>query len=299
MRTQRNRVFGLLAVTVASALGESSAAAAARLVYVSQTGSDASVCSFRTPCKTISGALPHVDPGGAIIVLSQGSFGGATITQSVQILAPTGSVATSGPFVINAGPSDSVVLRGLTIEATTAGTGTGVTLNSAGSVFLEGSVVDGWQTGVDVVSAAPVQLLLIDSELRNNSSNGLGIRGGVGNNVSVDRCRFTNNAFAAVYAVRGSTSVARSVASGNLNAFLAGGDPGALLSVVDSVASNNSLGFQVNGATPATMQVSGCLASGNGVGFQQVAGVFLSLGNNLVQGNGTDVSGAITVVGGN
>ena len=70
------------------------------------------------------------------------------------------------------------------------------------------------------------------------------------------------------------------------------------MSCEECVSSNNSNGFKVQGGA-ATIRVSHSTATNNTTnGFLVFAGigVFRSLGNNLVDGNGTDTSGTITVI---
>ena len=73
------------------------------------------------------------------------------------------------------------------------------------------------------------------------------------------------------------------------------------LSCEECVSSNNGYGFAVDAVSGgvATIRVSHSTATNNtSFGFVQAgAGVFESLGNNLVRGNnGTDTSGTITVI---
>src|SRR5437016_1759335 len=95
-------------LVVASSLlvfgGVANAQAAAR-VFVSVNGTDAGDCSnVNSPCRTLDFAIAAVNAGGEVIVVATGSYGGATITKSVKIDAPTGVVAFSAsPITINAG----------------------------------------------------------------------------------------------------------------------------------------------------------------------------------------------------
>src|SRR5437762_679874 len=90
--------------------------------WVSRAGSDASACTIGAPCLTFNGALAKTNVGGLINCLDAGDFGRLTIMQSITIDC-TGTfagvlingVGSSGIF-INAGPSDVVRLRGLSIE---------------------------------------------------------------------------------------------------------------------------------------------------------------------------------------
>ena len=83
--------------------------------------------------------------------------------------------------------------------------------------------------------------------------------------------------------------------------MLGSGGVTAELSCEECVSSNNSTGFGVNALSggTTTIRVSHSTATNNtSFGFVQMsAGVFRSLGNNLVDGNTSgDLSGTITVI---
>src|SRR6202171_5869295 len=111
------RVLGFVAILCASA----AASAQVARVFVSVNGSDGNVCSnVATPCRSFSGGIAQVDPGGEVIVLDTGSYGGVTITKAVTLNVPPGVVAfTAQPIVVNAGVTDAVTIRGLTSKALT------------------------------------------------------------------------------------------------------------------------------------------------------------------------------------
>src|ERR1700761_44414 len=102
------------------------AEAQATRTWVSGVGDDANPCSRTAPCKTFAGAISKTAPAGEINVLDPGGFGAVTITKSITITSesPEAGVLVSGTngIVINAGPTDTVILKGLDIE----GLGTGL-----------------------------------------------------------------------------------------------------------------------------------------------------------------------------
>src|SRR5436309_2391599 len=108
-------------------LGASSAFAQATRTWVSGVGDDANPCSRTAPCKTFAGAISKTAVGGTIDVLDPGGFGGVTITKPITLEA-VGAVAsvlvsgTNGIIINTPGATDTVVLRGLTVE----GLGTGL-----------------------------------------------------------------------------------------------------------------------------------------------------------------------------
>jgi hypothetical protein len=84
--------------------------------------------SRTTPCKTFAGAMPKMAAGGEIDVLDPGGFGTVTITKAITIDATgaLGGVFAAGTngIVINAGATDRVVLRGLSVNGASTGSNT-------------------------------------------------------------------------------------------------------------------------------------------------------------------------------
>jgi hypothetical protein len=73
----------------------------------------------------------------------------------------------------------------------------------------------------------------------------------------------------------------------------------AKMSVSGSSASNNGYGFYslVNSGTSGIMIVAASKSTFNVVGFGNDVATFRSAGNNLVNENNTNVTGAITTIG--
>jgi uncharacterized repeat protein (TIGR01451 family) len=258
-------------------------------VFVSVLGLDTNDCSnVATPCRTLDAAIGQVAVEGQVIVIGTGSYAGATITKSVKIDVAPGAVAYSGqPFTVNAGPASTVVIRGLTLKALTPGTGTGLLIQSAGAVLVERSVIDGWGTGILTQSVAEV--FVNDSTIRNNVT-GVGATTG---DVSLDNVRLTNNGTAidaqTALSLRGAT------ASGNATGISAG--TGSSVTVEKTQIANNGTGVSVPAGSGATARLSRCVVSGNVLGLENVGGTIEVSGNNVVRGNTTNTSGAITTTG--
>src|SRR5580692_1251191 len=132
----------ILALTAVAALGLMGLAAPAQAqatrTWVSGVGDDANPCSRTAPCKTFAGAISKTAPAGEINVLDPGGFGAVTITKSITISSQgfEAGVLVSGTngIIVQAGPSDVVVLEGLDIEG--LGTGLdGIKVNTAGAVY--------------------------------------------------------------------------------------------------------------------------------------------------------------------
>src|SRR5258705_5883290 len=103
-------------------LFSTSANAQATRTWVSGVGDDANPCSRTAPCKTFAGAISKTAAGGEIDCLDPGGFGAVTITKSMTIDCGTvtGGILDSGfnAVIVNAQPSDKVVLRNLVIQGT-------------------------------------------------------------------------------------------------------------------------------------------------------------------------------------
>jgi len=119
------------------------AQAQATRTWVSGVGDDVNPCSRTAPCKTFAGAISKTAAGGEIDALDPGGFGTVTITKAITIDGGGGQVASvlasgTNGFNINAGVSDTVILRNLRIS------GAGVTLGVIGINYIAGGqlVVD-------------------------------------------------------------------------------------------------------------------------------------------------------------
>jgi Right handed beta helix region len=169
-----------------------------------------------------------------------------------------------------------------------------VLFTSGGALFVERSVIDGWDRGIDF--AGDGDLFVRDTTVRNSGSAGLRVAPSTVARASVDRSRFEGTAGGCgvdVFA-GASVSVRGSVASGNVSGFCA--SVGSETSVSGSAASHNSTaGISVSGGTARIMR---SLVVGNGTGLSNSGGTIESLVNTLVRGNGTDTVGAITPIAG-
>jgi hypothetical protein len=133
------------------ALGFSAAPAQAgpNRTWVSGMGTDSGACTRAAPCKTFAFALTQTAAGGEIDVLDPGGYGAVTINHAISIVNDGVGVAAIGAgsglngVTINAGVSDSVHLRGLTIEGLLSGND-GIQFNSGGNLAIENCVIRGF-----------------------------------------------------------------------------------------------------------------------------------------------------------
>jgi hypothetical protein len=265
-------------------------------VFVSVNGSDANTCSnIATPCRTLGAGITQVDAQGEVIVIDTGSYAGATIAKSVKVNVAAGVVAFSGLAVtVDPGTGGVVVLRGLTLKAATAGTGTGIS-HQSGTLFVENLVVDGWEHGL--VSANGAERLFVNhSVFRNQILNGLWVRQGSTATVSVDDSSFESNGYNPVYCglnfQGGRGRVSNTVVTANGYGALVS-NAGTDVTFQRCELSHNGLALYVSGGV---LRVSESTVTRNGSGLVRMGGTLESFKNNIVRGNVSDTVGAITSV---
>ncbi|HYR75259.1 MAG TPA: right-handed parallel beta-helix repeat-containing protein [Pyrinomonadaceae bacterium] len=308
----RLRFFSVVATLFFSLAVCSTTQAAAR-AYVSVTGNDANPCTYTSPCRLFQHAHDVVDAGGEVIALTSGAYGTLTITKNVTI-SGVGVSAVASPFstesaITIATAGITVVLRSISIRAFGAGTGGfGINVTSVGNLHVEDCVISGFADhGINVNLTADGSYIFIkDTITRNNGGSGIEITTSTGTvRASIDNCRSERNALYGFTASNNSrVTISRSIASGNSTSgfYSVGNGPSTTeLSCEKCVSSSNLNGFDAfafsGGA--ATIRVSHSTATNNtSNGFLQgAAGVFNTLGNNLVRGNtGMDTNGTITPI---
>ena len=132
----------LLAATLSFGLTVTSSFAGTRSIWVSAQGSDATGCgALATPCKTLQYAHNTIAAAGQITVLGPADLGPLTITKAITIVAEGGGVArliagAGDAITVNAGPTDTVVLKGLDVDGVGKGT-IGVLWNSGKNLTIE------------------------------------------------------------------------------------------------------------------------------------------------------------------
>src|SRR5215467_9235185 len=142
-------LFALLGVSNASAQS-------VQRTFVSGLGSNSNPCSRTAPCRTFTQAISQTVPGGEVVVLDSAGYSAFTITQAVSIIAPPGvyagiSVFSGDGIDISAGVSDTVILRGLTIN-NQGSNGDGIAFIAGGTLHVEGCAINGFNNGVGIDS---------------------------------------------------------------------------------------------------------------------------------------------------
>ena len=190
-------------------------------IFVSGLGNDANPGTREQPKRTFASALTVTDPGGEVVVLDPAGFGSSTLTinKSVSIIVPAGifggiRVTSGNAITVAAGSSDTVVLRGLTLNS--GGGIDGIVFQSGAALHLENCIINGFTTGNAIVvpfsAGESARLFVKDTICRRNS---VGIRCSAGR-ASLDHVRLEQNGSGLSVAGSGTkVSIANSVASGN------------------------------------------------------------------------------------
>src|SRR5215472_3490923 len=146
--------FALLSAIVASV----SAQAQSPRTFVSATGSDSNPCTFALPCRHFQAAVNVTAAGGEVDALDPAGYSPITISQAITIegqgwsyIAPP---AGGDAITINAGATDNIVIRGLSLNgAGVAGPTNGIVFNSGGGLTVTNCVVQNFlTTGSDSIT---------------------------------------------------------------------------------------------------------------------------------------------------
>ena len=299
--------FGfLLSVSLCLVAFGPSALAQNQQSFVSGAGDDSNPCTQASPCRTFTEALFQTNLGGEVYVMDTASYLPFSITKAVTINAPQGVVAgisvssQTGDGIDILGVPGEVVLRGLSIY-NQGSTGNGISFAQSGTLFVENCIINGFGSASGIYSNSG-SLEVKDSVIRENH---IGIQVAASSSrgyANVDRVRLEANGIGLQTNVGGMATVKNSLISdgtSGLQAFSTGQlHTTAELNVEDCVISNNN-GYGVaaisdgNGIT--TVRVSNSTVTNNTYGFAAVGtpAVFLSRGNNTVEGNTVATTGTI------
>jgi hypothetical protein len=248
-------------------------------VFVASYGSDSNACTFGSPCKTLQQAVNVVAAGGEVTAIDSAGFGPIIITQAVTITSPNGVeagiVPTSGgnAITITAGPSDAVVLRGLTLNGGGVGYN-GIVFNSGESLTVNNCVAQNFLYGGGI------------------TGNGILIQPTSGAvNFAIVNTTVMNNGFAGIlYSPQsGSPDTAGAIdhvlAAANGDGIYINGQGSATIS--NSVANSNiDTGIRVD---QGIVSIDNVNVSGNGNGIVAQSQVQMLLGRSTITGNGTGI----------
>ena len=280
----------VLATALACSLATAPAHARAR-VFVASYGNDANPCTFGSPCKTFQQAVNVVDAGGEVTAIDSAGFGPTNITKAVTITSPDGVEAGIVPAAggdaidVNAGSSDAIVLRGLTLNGSGVAFN-GIVFNSGGSLTVTNCTLQNFvgpnPTGGNGILMQPtsgtIDFTITNTTASNNSTFGIGYRPQAG----------THNANGVI------DHVVTNANGTGIFIFTGGAGGGTtVVNVSNSIASDNANGtgvfVQNISSTPINASIDNVNVSGNSIGVSVVGTANVVLGRSVITGNTTGV----------
>jgi hypothetical protein len=314
-----NLLFSLTGSAIACLALASVSQATVPRAFVSINGSDTNPCSAVQPCRSFNQALTVVQAGGEIVVQNSGGYStGFTITQSVTIdaagfNASVISTTATDLCTINAGPSDRVVLRGISFHGANVGQ-SAINATRIGSLYVEHcSISEFNSSGVRMFNGG--NLWITDTSVR-ACSDGIdaGVSGATPAHLVAHDSLISESRNLGVLVVSNGTAPATGLlvnctaALGNGPGFSATSDQSAdvEITLVNCRSFGNSFGVTAESKSSgnATSRICGCVVTGNVTGIAVVAhstGVpsvlGTSPGTNFISGNTTDgtTTGSVTL----
>ena len=291
-----------LAALAAAIFGAALPAMAGPRTFVSGLGNDANPGTREQPKRTFASALTVTDARGEIVPLDSAGYGVVAINKSVTIAAPPGiyagvTVSSGTGILVYAPSSDTVVLRGLTIDGV-GNFANGIYLSQGATLHVENCVIADFYVNNSVgilIAGYPGKLFVKDTIVRGNYS---GITAQAGT-TSLDHVRIEKNSVYGLFVNASSAivTIGNSVASENGSGmWVANGQ----LNVESCQIAHNAAGIaSINSS--ALVRVSNSTVTNN-----SGSGVFINAGstmetrrNNTIRGNNPNVNGALTFISGN
>jgi hypothetical protein len=289
------KINALKLLTIA-VLGSGMLYGQASRTWVSGVGDDANPCSRTAPCKTFAGAISKTAAGGEIDALDPAGYGAVTITKAITIDGGGGQVASvlvsgTNGIVVQAGPSDVVILRNLRING--IGTGiNGIRFLAGKDLNVENCYIFGFTTnGLDIAlnQATQATVHVYSSVFKQNGGVGIRATNAVTPSVkvAVDHTEIALDNIGVEAAAHSSIEINDSMISAAASSGIASDSPTAdsILGIERSeVVSNN------NGATASGNSVintsSTSYSYNTGTAFNQAGGKIFTFGDNHAHDNG-------------
>lgn len=289
----------LVVVAIAPVIVAASATNAAALnarTWVSGKGTDAAGCGpIASPCRTLQYAHDQTSSGGEIDVLDPAGYGSLVITKAINVInegGVAGVLAGAGgtALAVNAGASDKVVLRGLTVEGANVAS-YGIVFNSGGSLLISNCFVQGFVatngqpdtgSGIYIKHTSGTPIITVSNTIATNNEY-IGMRyvpgGSGGGQFNVIGSQAIGNGYGITFNAAFST-----------NANIKG-------SVTNSAAiSNQFYGIQIRGKTTSdgiTVALLGNSVVGNAIGVYLDGRVYGQWNRNeIVSSSSYDVQAA-------
>ena len=264
---------------------------------MASNGTDSGACLRPAPCKTITYALTQVLVRGQVNILDSLTHGPFTVTKGVAIVAAPGaqvvvSSPAAGSTAITIQATDVVVLRGLTVMGHLNGK-YGIWYKAAARVRVEGCVVSDFNAAAGAginMSHSGGDLAVTDTIVRDNYY-GMILNPSATSHVLVDRSRMEKNRFGyGIFAGAVYLTLSNSTLSGSAVGLWTSGSR---VAVTNCVVENNGTGVEVHNGSSVTIGRSAVTLNGIGIERSSVNGHIYSMGDNMVYGNTTNVSGVI------
>jgi hypothetical protein len=249
--------------------------------FVSGAGLDSNPCSLTSPCRTFGQAISVTNAGGEVVVLTSAGYGPFAINKAVTVEATAGVYAgitvtgSSDGIDINAGSTDIVILRGLTVNSE-GSTGNGIVFNSGATLHIESCVVNSFGN------------VVVKSTIARGNGNGILVDPtGTGTtataDVAMDHLHLDGNSAGLVVSPTGSgatvtAAIKNSSASGSTGTGMVAVGSGAALDIEGCLIANDSVG--VSALTGGTMSISNCTISYCLTGYNNSGGTINTRGQN-------------------
>jgi len=318
MVTGRKVLLNLIGSTFAFVLLAAVAQATVPRAFVSINGSDTNPCSAVQPCRSFNQALAVVQAGGEIVVQDSGGYStGFTITQSVTIDAAgfNASAISTTPgselCTVSTGPSDRVVLRGISFHGANVGD-SAIFCTQVGSLYVEHCSISEFN-GDGILMEGSGNLRVSDCDVRKIFDSGVEAfaTGSASSNAVVQDSRFTDCGFG-VLLLTGGAGIATGLVSNCTASKCPGGfelnvqsSANSQMTLTNCRAFDDNVGVECDGLLAnATLYMRDCVVTQNviGVRVQSANGgvgtlIGTSPGTNLIAGNGTNgaTSSAVTM----
>ena len=278
--------------------------------WVSGVGNDANedntpntVCSRTLPCRTLQHAHNQTAAGGEINLIDAAGAGSVTISKSITIDATGafGSILASGTngIIVNAGASDVVTIRGLSINGANTGIN-GIRFLNGSALHVHDTVIFGFSgAGIDFRPGVSAALMTTNTSIRRCAGGGIYVRpvAGFAGTAVLEKTRLENNLFGLRVDDGGRVTAHDSVATGNsANGFvIASASAPVQLNLDECVSSNNGQVGAKSVGPAATLRLSNATVMNNATGLESVsAGAIETFGNNHIAGNSPGGDGAAT-----
>ena len=164
--TLTRHVLAVLSFLAVIAVPRASAQAAR--VFLSGTGVDSGDCSnAANPCRSLQYAIDQAAAGAEVVIVTSGGYGGATIAKSISVNAPTGVIAFVGRTItVNIGSTDTVTLRGLSMNGAVFGDANGIEVIAGGTLNVENTVISSFSSNGILANATGVKLWVHNCDVR-------------------------------------------------------------------------------------------------------------------------------------